>query len=202
MKLTKSMREKTIRKLINHAFEDRVMDWIGESKEFAEQVYRDVYDKNLKLMQELPAGWLPLRKSIKVQFAETFTWIYFGGGLDSGLGIPTELSRARGKLELESKIIPYAHIHDAAKVFSATDQLSKRFQVLVDQRDDLIKEIRKAEDDAWAVLNSCSTMKKLLDAWPEIEPFVLEASAKSNLPDIPRSTLNSEFKLPVGEKTS
>lgn len=87
----------------------------------------------------------------------------------------------------ESRLVAKCHEYNAAKVFEP-----KKIE------DALKAEKSKAKSSAEAALNSCTTVKKLIEVWPEVEPFVKDfaTTSQSRALALPIKELNKSLGLP------
>jgi len=100
-----------------------------------------------------------------------------------------------------SKQRPVQHKHCRGRAkFAAGEAPVIQFRDIQTRR----SKLREAENEARAkvngVLSGATTVKKLLEIWPEVEPFVPPAAAPVNLPAIPRVEVNALLGLPTRNK--
>jgi hypothetical protein len=83
--------------------------------------------------------------------------------------------------------------------FEARDSVSLKYDELQNKKTDLIAAFNKARSDTAAAIGQYTTIDKLLEAWPEIEPFTkgVVAKRKPQLPAVPVSKLNELLGLPA-----
>lgn len=107
---------------------------------------------------------------------------YFNGNIDHDDSTPSV-----------SKRRPYY-----CSVLQADDPLTERLYAIDHDRQMLKAEIEQLSASLWAVLNSVSTDKKLIEIWPEALAFI-PAAEKANtpqLPALPIADLNKMLGLP------
>lgn len=180
VRLTKYIRETVLARLLKHAFEAREKALEKDKHTFARQVYDAIYPAAIqKAMKALPKGYLPTASYLMVSFDGKYTHVYFG----------------------ESRLVAECHQYGqygAAKVFGPKDPLTVRYHELEKIEDALTAEKSKAKSSAEAALNSCTTVKKLIEVWPEVEPFVKDfaTTSQSRALAIPIKELNKSLGLP------
>lgn len=177
VRLTNYIRETVLARLLKHAFEAREKALEKDKHAFARQVYDAIYPAAIqKAMKALPKGYLPTDGDLKVSFDGEYTHVYFG----------------------ESRLIAKCHEYNAAKVFDPKDPLTARYHELEKVEEALKAEKSKAKSSAEAALDSCTTVKKLIEVWPEVEPFVKDfaTTSQSRALALPIKELNKSLGLP------
>jgi hypothetical protein len=198
-RLTNDIRDSIVAKLMKHRFGDAIDTLIKDRAAFAEKIYNDVYPETQRhRMASLPAGWLPEDSDLSVEFngqARGYTRLPFDGSFYG------PMARFRSKVERVHRRILNKHDHSAcAKSYDATHALAVEYGQLSDRFDSLKAEFETAERKASAALASVTTIKRLIETWPEIEPFAKEFDeTPPKLPAIPTSDLNQLLDLPVDE---
>lgn len=178
VRLTNYIREQVLNAVLKHAFEAREKALEAEKFALGDAVYNDIYPEPLrKQMAALPDGFLPTDGDVKVQFeGQRFTRVYFG----------------------ERRRIAKSHEYNAARVYDAKHPLTARYDAWKKAQDDLDAEKSKAKSSAEAVLNSVTTVKKLIEVWPEVEqfarPFAVESPSRAIA--LPIRELNARLGLP------
>lgn len=81
---------------------------------------------------------------------------------------------------------------------TADDPLTEQLYAIDHDADKLKAEIEQLSVSLWAVLNSVSTDKRLIEVWPEAIAFIpaAEKASASNLPALPIADLNKLIGLP------
>ena len=178
VRLTNFIREQILAAVLKHAFEAREKALEAEKFALGDAVYNDIYPEPLrKQMAALPDGFLPTDSDVKVQFeGQRFTHVYFG----------------------ERRRIARTHEYNAARVYEAKHPLTVRYDAWKKAQDDLNAEKSKAKSSAEAVLGSVTTVKKLIEVWPEVEqfarPFAVESPSRAIA--LPIKDLNKSLGLP------
>lgn len=194
-RLTTSIREAITKAALAHRFKDEVEALIDAKAEFAASVHEDLYKKSdRQKMDELPDGWLVNTQDIGVQFGMGFSRIYFNGYTYGVLVKATSYKRDDRKRVLAK------HSSGCAKAYEATHKLSVKHIELDGRERDLRQAYEAAERQIKAALGEVTTIKRLIETWPEIAPFAEKYEAeKPNLPALPTQQLNKILDLPVAE---
>lgn len=181
MRLTNAIREEILNKLLVHKFSQEEQDIKREMMDFALEVYRSALTK-----EEL--AWVnSAPKSFRCSIGSGYIRAYFAGqhclldvSADSCFAFTDEIaSRMR-----------FAADHPFTTTFEKIEQKDRAFRI----------RRRNAENEAEAVLWSVQTLKKLLEVWPEIEPFCPTPEVKTKTSTaiaIRRDELNNTFGLPI-----
>lgn len=196
-RLTKDIKETLLKKLLVHAYKDRVQEAVNANAHFAVKVYNDAFAKDLEKINALPKGWLPTDTDIKVQFGPTVQRLYFRGTLgnysldaplrDCGAKVIYDTSYPFPANKKETVVKQYGGVHPLVSEF---DSLKAKFS-------ELETEIHRATKTIEAAMNSVTTVKKLIEVWPEVEEFAKPYLEQvPNLPSIPRQELNALLDLP------
>ncbi|TAA49789.1 Nmad5 family putative nucleotide modification protein [Shinella sp. JR1-6] len=194
-RLTKHIREAITKAALAHRFCDEVKSLIDAKADFGRAVYDDLYKKeDRQKMADLPAGWLPENDSFGIQFGASFSRVYFSGYTYGPLMRATDYKRS-DKFRILSK-----HASGCAKVYDATHKLSATHEGLRSREADLKSAYDAAERQMTAALNAVTTVKRLIETWPEIAPFATKYETEAPyLPAIPTGQLNKILDLPVSE---
>ncbi|MFB5952131.1 Nmad5 family putative nucleotide modification protein [Klebsiella pasteurii] len=85
--------------------------------------------------------------------------------------------------------------------FGAEHEITKRFDEIINEEQKLITRKKEIEASVWAALNSVTTLKRLIEVWPESKELIPEDSdsAKSALPALRVEDLNRMIGLPTEE---
>ena len=183
-RLTKTMRHQIISNLIKHGFKERREVLENAERIFADTVYNDLYSDDVKAkMEAMPKGFLPSKNYLYCTFGDQFGKVSFG----------------------KERIIAYKHhCGNAAKVYESNSLIAQRFFRLSDHWDTLIKEEAQAESTTQGILESVSTVEKLLEAWPECRPFVegIAPVPKPLPPALPIPEINAMLGLKLDSEAS
>jgi hypothetical protein len=200
-RLTHDIREKIATAALRHRFHEEIEVLAADRAALANDIYNDVYRKaDREKIEALPAGWLPTVEYIDAKFGDVagdYARIYFDGGFYGKF----QSLRARASLSNRpARRALHKHYHGCWKVYDVGHKLAIRHADLAGREAALVADIRAAERQIEASLNSVSTVSALVKAWPEIEPFVKPLSPiASQVPALPTASLNEMLKLPVSE---
>lgn len=195
-RLTKDIRDAVSLAVLKHRFGPTVQTHNEAVAAFANEVYDDVYKKTVRAeMDNLPSGWLYEAEGVRAQFGTSFQRIQFNG---RGSG---ELSKFDSrKSDVKTRRVTEKHRGSCMKVYDATHRLTLRFEAIHNAGNDLTKSIEEARRSVDAALASATTIKRLIETWPEIAPFARAFDCeKPQLPALPTAELNAILELPVSE---
>lgn len=194
-RLTTEIRNEIAKAALAHRFGDDVRKLTDKKAEFAASVYADIYSKaNRQKMAELPDGWLFEAADIDIKFGVTFTRLSFRGHISAPLSKATQYKRQ------DVVRIPAKDKSGCVKAYEATHKLSAEHDRIEAEERSLRVSYSEAAKQIEAALASVSTIKRLVETWPEIAPFAARFNdAKVNLPALPTEQLNKIFDLPVAE---
>lgn len=192
-RLTNDIRDQITRDLINHRFQGEYSALCRATAELAERCYAEKFAKIADKMERLPGGWLPKSEGILCAFGGRLQSLYFNGrsfsaawsaGLSAGAPV--------------QKLFPYESVSNVCLSLEATHPLSEEFDRLDGVASDLRQRVVTARGSAAAALQSVSTVKRLVEVWPEVEPFTIRHVAqRPQLPSVNVDTLNAALELPV-----
>ncbi|MDK1822457.1 Nmad5 family putative nucleotide modification protein [Klebsiella sp. K6-243] len=85
--------------------------------------------------------------------------------------------------------------------FGADHEITKRFDEIINEEQKLNVRAKEIEANVWAALNSVTTLKRLVEVWPESKELIPENSdsVKSMLPALRVEDLNRMIGLPTEE---
>jgi len=206
--LNKQLRKKIRGMALEHKFgpiADQVRDHMAE---VALKAYKDIFSESeRRRMKRLPDGYLPMQDRLSIYIGFPFTLNLegtFSANTESTFGVGGRIwlhsfgnkVKERGRAQL----FPYVkHGHLTLKRYGPSDPIFKHATNL---RTFIIKqqgELEAAAADVWGVLSSVNTDKRLLEVWPESEPFLKKASLltdKPPLPAVPVAALTTKLGLP------
>jgi hypothetical protein len=192
MRLNQRIRAAICKDLIEHRFAKEVEKLTAKRAKFAKEVYRKHFGAAMvKRMNDLPEGWLKTDNSMYVNMGGHSDYIYFNG-----------TSRYNCFRVVAGKVPEQVFLRVPSSagraVFEVDSAICEMSRAIRDETDALHKTIHEVRDTALATLNSFSSPKKLVEEWPEIEPFLRKhAVAPASLPSAPRDDLNKALGLPV-----
>jgi hypothetical protein len=198
-RLTNSIRERIATAVLTHRFREQVDALIADRAAFAEEVYNDVYRKSdREKMAAISKGWLPETTAINVQFGDSrgYESLQFSGKIYGKLG--SVKSKDDGK-SIERRAFS-KNVHGCVKVYDADHRIAKKHAEIHQRYEDLKADYEAAQRQVEAALNSATTINRLVEMWPEVEPFARSFDASPlKVPSIPTDQLNKLLDLPIAE---
>jgi hypothetical protein len=185
-RLTVDIKNSILVAVLHHAFEKREKELIAQEHELAGLVYADVYKDTFAKMNALPDGYLPERSDISVAF----------GSKDS-----IAVLHMRGLYRCAKKW--HGWCDGVPKIYEHKHPLTLHYQRYAKAKDALKQERKDAERKANAVINSVTTVKRLLQVWPEAEKFIKPhlGNSESRALTVPMIELNKALGLPPDAST-
>lgn len=176
MRLTNNIRDVICVRVMKHSFEEK----INAAKELlqnqADVLYRSSFSNSeWEYIVKCPPGFLEMTNAV--------TLFVCGENLRINLASlsPLPASMRYGSVPME---------------FRASVEDQKKYRAIKVSYDALEKERATARSKLVTALRSFPTTEKLLELWPEIEPFIEDMlQKKSGLPAIPISSLNQILHL-------
>lgn len=192
MRLTNAQRQR----IINRIFDGNSP--VEKALETARQAYRKaclnvyfhVFDAaTRRKMKRLPKGWLPQFRDVQYQ-----------GELIQVAGVTYKLDLPKaGNYPVPHSFFNGGYFGN----FSAGDEIGEAVADADRNRRKSENAVDDAKRDARSILDSCTTDRALIQAWPEIEDIVrvVCADPKSNVPaKIDTAKINKMIGVPVGER--
>lgn len=197
-KLTNSDREEILGKVMTFKFKSKLEELITKQAVFASKIYDDVFtDKERKIMESLPDGWMETQTHVKVRFgAENYSNLEFNGRYNSVYFAFVNVD----KIESVSKRIPTIFKYNTSKIYEALDPLAEEYTAICNEVNSLKDVINKTYYSTRAALQSITTVSKLVKTWVEIKPFIPSYcfdEYEIQLPAIKVNQLNEMLGLPV-----
>lgn len=199
-RLTNDIRESLTNDILKHRFTADVDAIIEAQQAFAAKVYGDLFDgKTQAVIYGLPDGWFPDATDIGVQFGyaggtNQFVRLYFGGYLTGILG---RLQSKPTSTTTTTKRVLASKAHGCAKLYDPSHTLSIEYGRLKNRTAELKEAATVAERSIKTALSEVSTIKRLVDTWPEVAAFASKYDTeKPQLPSLPTDHLNELLRLP------
>lgn len=168
----------------------------------ADDIYGDLYDPPMfVLMRSLPKGYLPTQQELSITLGTSHTYIGFSGGWHRW-STPA-YAEAFAKPSAVWRLVAYDHDNRHAKTYDARHPFTIEFDRIQNLGADLATDTSEAAAKLDATTKSVTTVEKLIELWPEIEPFArpymvaTTASSNRQLPVIQTAALNTLLDLPV-----
>ena len=144
VRLSNYIREQVRDAILAHSFSDREKALDAREKELALEFYNDLYPEAVRAhMNALPNGFLEVRSSIRVQVV---------GESYHSLDLP------------EKKRVAdcWCWSRNPGKVYDADHPLGEKLRTYLKDRAQFKREREEAKTEAWAVLESVTTVNKLI----------------------------------------
>lgn len=196
MRLTNDYREKLNRRVLAYRFQSVYDQLCDDYATLANDVYLDVYDNATRqhIMDKIPQGWLPKDHKIHVRFGGTYhAMLSFCPNI---YGVALSY---KGKVKhTSSRVFPAKDIGSCLKLYSQGHPFVVRYLSLQEREEKLRDDYRNAKKQVSVVLGSVRTVKRLLEVWPEVAPFLDEFDTKPNkLPAVNVAKVNENLNLPI-----
>lgn len=196
IKLKKTVKEQIKKDLMKHRFAKDSTDLMMRFSNLAWDVYCDVYTKDDRaLMDRLPQGWLTPVNYLRVSFMGAQKNLEMSGRIFSDL---EEVGERVAEVEFVS--VPYKDANRVLKAYLPGHYLTLRFEDLSSRRFHLEEKFNATRHKVTAALDAASTLKQLIDGWPEVEPFARKhAKSCLKIPAVRKEVLNNALRLPAEE---
>lgn len=199
-RLTKAIRQALLQDVLDHRYQKHVRALLVRAKKLGDKLYNETYSPEIqKQMAALPPGFISKENSLHINLLGRRHAIYFGlnwSGALCGIGHVPYLERSS-----QERLIAAKHTQRAWNEVDISAELRREIEFLNNDIKDHNEQYGKTCKQVEAALAAANTIKKLIELWPEIEPFAsfykTEAPVKINLPAIPVASLNAMLDLPV-----
>lgn len=197
-RLTNDIRDAIRADLTAHRYGAAVKAIGDRLQVFAAKLYDHLYSpEDQALMASLPNGWLPEDDHLRISYAGQYHSVYFNGYCWSWSSLNSLAKRGSAI----SRRVASEHIGGHVRL--RDDALCNEFGQIDNDLRKLNEANSLAQRDIQTALSTFSTIEKLIEAWPEVEPFASpyitapQKAAKSLLPAVRISSLNAMLDLPV-----
>lgn len=180
-RLTNDMRNRICEAVIKHRFGKAGEDLKEAGLKLGDAVYEALYPKGSRERERLAGGFIG--EYIKC----TSRACYFAGCYHE--------VRFR-----ECLPFCYHYGYDERPKFSADAPVTKALTELNAAKDKLRAEKDEARAMVNGILSKPGTIGKLLEIWPEVEPFIPPETTPVHLPAVPRDEVNALLGLPSKDK--
>lgn len=199
-RLVNATREKIVFNLLENRFSKDISELARKWSVFAENVHAAGYTKALRvLLLNADKGHYQDASHLSANIAGKRVSLYFNGWKN----IPDTIKRygdapaaKTNRLKFENAVDRWGSQDEIFKC-DATHQLSSDFDVIANEQSTLGTLISTTAKEIIAVLDSYTTIEKLVDAWPEVKAFIPAdvAPAPVNLPALPIASLTEMLGL-------
>lgn len=205
-RLTQQMKEDMTKAAMKHAFTEKVKALVTDRAEWMERLYERIYPKSLRdRMYALPRGYVHEDDDIKFMVGATTNQVPFNGwaighSYNSKLSW-AKLGNVRPNTVMKRMSESHARGGSIAIVLEATDPMAVEWEKLENRSKDLASAYSSTQQAIKVALDQCTTVKSLIKAWPEFEPFAkpYDLPDKRRLPVVQTSKLNKLLDLPIDE---
>lgn len=199
-RLVNAMRDDIAERMMKHTFDARVLLICKTQSALASIAYIDAFSKKEhKTIESLPDGWLQKFNGISVKFGDKVFTFNFAGNISNFRDHAT--LRYWHSFEEKPLPFPYNKGGQTCMVYDEDHPICREMTEWLELTNTLANEVTAARKTLTTALNSYHTTEKLIEAWPEIAPFVVPLAPVEapNLPALPTSDLNAMFGLPVSD---
>lgn len=200
-RLTNDMRNQIRENALKHRFKTPTMALVLDFSALALDAYAYVYGKTEARMNALPDGWLPAVEALSFKFGASYVTLKFSGNF------PTRYSQSKTSALADFagdpmpilRRVPYDETGGCREVFDAGSDFSVRYHDIHGAAETLNELVLQTRHKITATLDQFTTVEKLHEGWPEIEPFTVGVTPapKIQLPAVPVASLNEALGLPV-----
>jgi hypothetical protein len=196
-RLTNKIREEMARKLVAHRYADDAKELVQLNRNLADRAYAHLYPK------ELLDAMAVVKKAHHKAFEVSEGFRVNAGGYRLDIGGTLRSSWVKIKQVAHGGYLVvdrFSSINHSITDSSLSEEI-KNFATRYQQFDDLCS---TAYVEAMSVLSTCSTGKKLAEAWPEAMPVIgdLIPEADRTLPTVQVANINAKFGLPPTAQTN
>lgn len=146
-------------------------------------------------IQSIPKGWLPQDKKIKAKFGDEVVSVSFDGDFWSwGMQRTNYVNRDSIWMSF-----PETKKDSVVKIFEPETQEAKEYFQLSGRLKDYMEDIKRVKKEVNVILSSVTTMKQLLESWPEVQPYIENLDLPkpgASLPAVRVEELNKMLGLP------
>lgn len=208
MRLNQKNRRQILVSVLEHKYKSKVKNLEIKSAKISKKVYESFFDKDKeKIFSKMPEEWKCKTNGLHVILTNGFnSFVDFSGKVKVKF-VTVGRSNWNSTYHNLSKVeqvwweVPKGFDTFNSKRFKISEELSEELLKLEQEVDTLNEEVRAAANKLKATLESMTSVKMLLQAWPEMKPFtdelVVVTKSKATVPAIARSELNTLFGLPV-----
>lgn len=203
-RLLKDDREIICRKLLERRFYEEIKKLHHEAADLMWRIVQSRFtEEEHALAASLPKGWLYEDNTFYINVLGERHYDYTNGCyLVSNL---VSLIRLKADDLPKVQILRFTQQHRDRQCVSLVkgNPLAQEFKAFEIKCRQLQSKIEQAKSEINVLLNSCTTVKKLITTWPEVEPFIPEyllqqdpKAPKANLPATYIAQLNTVLALP------
>lgn len=191
-KLTKDIRERMARRLVNHRYKAEANVLVAKNQELFERAYAHCYNEELINAVKL------IEKNFPHSMASNNQMNVNAGGFRLTIGG----NFSSRWVTVSQPAVEERVMHSDYRPHNITDQdLIREIKEYADSRRTFDEKCQTAYNEAMSALNTMTTGKKLAEAWPEAIPVIgdLIPADQRTLPVVVVSEINKKFGLPPEE---
>ena len=195
-RLSNDNRPIIMKAVITHQLQPEYTALCERGMQIAEAYYLDLVPKNLR---DLPDGVLVKASLMKLKVGDDIDEIHFNGQFQvkDSKSSYTSYSWFKDSPTIV-RPMPYNKAMNVAAILSHDDPTIyyRQFKEHRQAIDAFNKKFNELRTEITGLLYSFSTVKTLIEAWPEVAPFIPDAIAPPKLPALPIAALNEKLGLP------
>lgn len=198
MRLTSDMRSTTVTNIIKARLTDEYLA-IADRIETSAQLIYDTYIP--VIVKELPGGICPTYNYISLKIGDDYVSLRFNGVFDvkdeqESYHYRADWSHYFCKREHVAKPFPYNRGGQCVAELSSGHRMYSQYKELIKDTQGFTTKFFTTRSKLRGVVNSVTTVQKLIEVWPEVKPYIAEEAPKPQLPALPISELNQMLRLP------
>ncbi len=200
-RITAALRDSILKQVLDEAFAEDMekLEALKEARVAAEETMKQhaweaaFSKRDRDLLAKLPEGWLSTSHHVSVSVEDEH-------GVQSVTGVNFGCERAVPECFRYSSRVTNI-VKTTHPWFKAKEHHDEARKEASDFENDLKVRRREQAARVLAVINSVSTVSRLVEVWPEVAPYIPteQAGYVTGLPAVVISDLNSELGLPKGE---
>lgn len=174
-RLTGHLRNRIVNAALNKMFDEECDRLRKNETKIAQRIVLDKMGrKNYDAMMAMPPAYFPQDRHIYAIIGGEYVWLLCGDGHP----------------------IPYAFVNACVNVYNANSEIAIAWRQHSNMKEDYQARRKDAEAKLRALVNSFSTVERLLDAWPEGAEFIpAEAIRKPEPAPLPALLISDVNKL-------
>lgn len=187
--MNKHEKETVANKVLEHKYAKREAQLRERIGALASSIYEREHREFLRKTASLPEAWF---------FKSKGPTIYLNRG---GVLFMSFTGRFDSYQAPELHPVPYGKRNQYIRTDEDT---ARRAEALYEEHKELYEERKRDKEALIGALGVTSSPRKLLELWPELEPFIgiIPTKGPSRALTLPRDSLNARFGLPVEEQAS
>jgi len=188
VRLTNNRREVILSNLLKDKFIVPIDEFKEKQSSIAEDVYTEFFGRAaIKRMYSLPRGWMEERPTFSAKLGGYSHHFTVGEDWKRSVEYKEKCYQNRWCVRMPT---------DASIMLPADHKLSIEYQKAEDAKAKINESRAHAYAQASSVLLSVSTLKRLMEVWPEVGPYVpADMYEEQVLPTLPIQSLNETFGL-------